>query len=89
MVILESLPDSTGAGDLVTNPQTVSPSRAAQAGSKVAGKTAGGIEPKQSLGKKRLSAAGFSLQGRVTEVVEISDDDDNDFLPDPKLCRRQ
>lgn len=82
VVVLESLPDSSCAPDLVPHTQPASSSRAAQAGGRVAGRTAAHVEPKQSAGQKRPSAA------EITEVLEISDDDDNEFLPDPKVSRR-
>lgn len=87
--MLESLPDSSsGLADVAINVQAASSSRAAEAGSKVAGKPAAGIKAKQSLGKRGPSAAASSSQ-HMAEVVEISDDDaeENDFVPNAKVSR--
>ena len=86
-VILENLPDgSSGLPDAATNTQAASSSMTAEAGSKVAGKPAAGIKAKQSLGKRRPSAAALKGQ-QMTEVVEISDDDESGFAPDAKVSR--
>ena len=85
-VVLETVPDSSGAVELVPHTQAASSSRAAQAGRRVANRAAGDIGPKQSSGQKRPSAT--ASKGHVVEVLEISDDDDNEFLPDPKVSRR-
>lgn len=86
-VVLESLPDSlSGAADAATDTQAASSSMAAEAGSKSAGKPTVGVKAKQSLGKRKPSAAA-SKAHHMTEVVEISDDDDNDFAPDAKVSR--
>ena len=85
--MLESLPDSSsGSANVAINAQAASSSRAAEAGSKIAGKPAAGIKAKQSLGKRRPSAAASKVQ-RMAEVVEISDDEENDFVSDAKMSR--
>ena len=81
-MVLESLPDSSsGAADVDTKTQAASSSTAAEAG-----KSAAGIKAKQSLGKRRPSAAA-SKACLATEVVEISDDEEHDFVSDAKISR--
>lgn len=86
-VVLESLPkSSSGTADLATNTQAAPSRTGAEANSKVIGKSKAGAKGKQSLGTKRPSAAASKAHHTVTEVLEISDDD-NEFLPDTKVAR--